>query len=87
MTTWTIQSAAPAAGIDAGPQADFTDTGLRIDDTVTDTGTDRALLDYMDGSTTALKIGNLLVELQRGDTRGLIYRAFDGSSTYIKPNL
>lgn len=88
MTTWTIQTAYPAVGTGQTGEAAYTDSGLRIDDTVQGaTGTNKSLLDAITGSTTAIKIGKYLVHLQRHEKSGLAYRAFDGVATYILPNL
>lgn len=87
MTTWTLQISRPRTdgGNNSGQQA-FVDSGIRIDDTVQGlTGIAGSVLDGIQGSTTAIKIGKYMASLQSRDKGALAWQAFDGASTIIKP--
>lgn len=85
MTTFTIFTSKPAAGMATTGTAAKVDSGLRIDDTVQGaSGVNASLLDDLVGSTTAIKLGKYLAHLQRTDKQGREYWATsDAGATYI----
>lgn len=89
MTTYVLYTAMPNAGTGNSGEAAYTDSGLRIDDTITGTGINKAQLDFKVGSTTAIKIGKLVADIQKFyEKKGLSWMASsDGGTTKILPIL
>lgn len=85
MTSWVIYTSHPAAGIGTTGQAAPALSGLTLDDTVTNTGASKSLLDEYVGSTATIKVTKCLMDLQRGDPFGRKWLASsDAGATFIK---
>lgn len=87
MATWTIYTSNPAdtANQTGTGQAALVDTGIRVDDTVTN---DKAggPVTYS-GSTFTIQIGKWMAHLQRVDKSGrLWYASSDGLATKVGAN-
>jgi hypothetical protein len=89
MTTYAIWYAQPAAGASSVGYAAPCDSGLRLDDSITGTGTNKTLIDIatVDKSTAALRVGAILYNIfQKHDRSGRKWMATsDAGATFIKP--
>ena len=84
MATWVVQTAIPNAGTGNTGEAAYTDSGLRIDDSVTGAAATASILDGITGSSTGIKVGKYLAHLQRYDKHGRAYRATPDAGTTIQ---
>jgi hypothetical protein len=88
MTTYGIWYAQPAAGSNSVGYAAPCDSGLRLDDSITGTGTNKSLIDIatLDKSTAALRVGSVLQNIfQKHDRSGRQWMATsDAGATFIK---